>query len=268
MVVVAELLVEVVHDAVRPPPADRYGVDVDDAERGDERGRAEKRPHETPQVVARQLQRAAEEERADGDEVVPGRECDRVVAGAPAERRLRNERICDDDEAEREREAVDDAGPERQPPRLHRVPYHARERDDEQDLLPGRDRRQRRAADAGCIERRHSRVVQGEADDVEVERGDRASPNRRRRNSQEHRVDHELEDRHGGERYSDRRPRWAPGQVAANIATSASAARITANLSASVLRSMVPSSHLTGDNGKHGPLARRRRPIDDRSRPR
>ena len=44
VVVVAELAVEVVDDAVRPPPADRHRIDVDEPERRDERGGAEQRP--------------------------------------------------------------------------------------------------------------------------------------------------------------------------------------------------------------------------------
>ena len=50
---------EVVHDAVRPPPADGNRVHVDDAERGDESGRGEQRPREAAQFGPADSEEAA-----------------------------------------------------------------------------------------------------------------------------------------------------------------------------------------------------------------
>src|SRR5256886_4351060 len=67
--------------------------------------------------------------------------------------------------------------------------------DAEQDLLPGRDGRQRRAPDPARIERGQHRVVEREPDDEEVERKDGAPPDNR---SEERRVGKEC------------RSRWSP----------------------------------------------------------
>ena len=56
---------------------------------------------------------------------------------------------------------------EGQPPLPEGVLYDPRERDRKENLLPGRDSRQRRPADSGRIQRRHHRVMQGEACDEE-----------------------------------------------------------------------------------------------------
>ena len=52
-------------------------------------------------------------------------------------------------------------------------------------------------AHAGSIERGHDRVVQREADDEEVERGERAPPDDDCADGEEQRVDAELDNRHG-----------------------------------------------------------------------
>src|SRR5205814_6819907 len=98
---------------------------------------------------------------------------------------------------------------ERQPARAQRIERDVRERDGEQDLLPRGDRRQRRAAHAGGVERRHDRVVQREADEEEIERDDGTPPDRRGRDGEEQRVESELDDRHGreGTAGGDARPR-------------------------------------------------------------
>ena len=68
--------------------------------------------------------------------------------------------------------------------------------DREQDLLPRGDRGERRAANAGRVERGHDRVVKREADEKEVKGDDGPPPDRVPRAGQERRVERELEDGH------------------------------------------------------------------------
>src|SRR5436190_2198380 len=193
VVVVAELPVEVVDDAVSPPPADRDRVHVGEAGRRDERRDDEQRPGEAPQVVAPEQKRAPEEVGADGHEVVAKPECYGLVSGLSPERRLGHERVHDDDHGERDCEQVDDAEAERELSFAESDDADVEERDCQQDLLPGRDRSQRRAADPPRVERRHDGVVEREAYDEEVERDERAPPHGRGRNGEEHRKESELQ---------------------------------------------------------------------------
>ena len=149
------------------------------------------------------MQRPAEEVRADRDLVVPQRERYCVAVGETAERGLRDECVRRDDDAERQREPVHEHWPKGQPPLAKRVDEHANERDREQDLLPRRDRRQRRAAHARRVERRHRSVVQREADDEQVQGDDRAAPDGGRGDGQEQRVDDELDGGHRGNRTTE-----------------------------------------------------------------
>ena len=154
--------IETAYTSTRPSPATNAGD-------------REQRPGEPAQIVATQHERAPEEVRADRDDVVAEAECDGAVPGLAAERRLRDERVDDDERGEREREHVDDAernGSRRVTPCIGADPE---QRDREQDLLPRGDRRERAAAHAGLVERRHDGVVQREADDEEEER-DRGAP--------------------------------------------------------------------------------------------
>ena len=189
VVVVAEMQVEVVDDAVRPPPADRHEIDVGEAERSDGSRYAEQRPREPPQVVATQDERPSEEVRADRDHVVAQRERDGVSRRVAAERGLRDDRVHRAEQSERECDPVPEPRAEGQSPLLHCVAQHPEEGNGEQDLLPRGDRRQRRAADAGGIERRHDGVVRGEPDEEEIERRDRHPPDRDRRDGEEQCVE-------------------------------------------------------------------------------
>ena len=114
----------------------------------------------------------------------------------PSERVLRDQRVEHDDRREGERERVREQRREREPPRAHGVERDARERDEQQHVLPGLNRGERVAADAGGIERVHRRVVEREPDDEDVERDDRAPPDGHRRDRQEDGVDGERECRH------------------------------------------------------------------------
>ncbi len=196
VVVVAEVAVEVVDDAVRPPPRDRNGVDVDEADSGDDRRDAEQRHGQPAQVYTRDEERTAEEVRPDGHDVVAQCERDCLVTGGAVERRLRNQRVQNCQRGEGERKDVRDTGIERKPPRACGVGADTDERDGEQDLLPRSDRRQRRAPDPGRIERRHHGVVHREPGDEDVEGGERAAPDQRAGRDQEQRIESELNDRH------------------------------------------------------------------------
>ena len=152
---------------------------------------------------------------ADGNEVVAKREHHRLPSGEAAERRLRHDGVDEADDREGEREPVGDAEAERQPPLPERIPADASERDREQDLLPGRDRGQRRAADAGGVERGHRRVVHGQADDEEVQRDDGPAPDDDGDRDQQERVEPQLDDRQGlitGRGYSGRGRTSAPAR--------------------------------------------------------
>jgi hypothetical protein len=119
-----------------------------------------------------------------------------VAVGRTVQPALREDGIEADERAERHRERVDRTGPEREPPRPQRVGSNPRERDREQDLLPGLDRSQGRAVDPGAVQRRHDGVVSCQADDPEIERRDRPAPDERRRTRQQHPVDGERERGH------------------------------------------------------------------------
>ena len=196
VVVVAELLVEVVDDTVRPPPADRDGVHVDQADRGHDGRGPQKGPAEAAEVVPPEAERAAEKVRRDRDEIVPHRERDRLPAGLATQGRLRHERIRDDEHAEGQRERIGDTGPERQRARPDRIARDPEERDRKQDLLPRRDQGQRRPAHAGRVEPRHRGVVDREPDDEGVERDDGAAPAHDPRDPDQDRVDRKLDRRH------------------------------------------------------------------------
>src|SRR5437588_11913533 len=132
VVVVAELLVEVVGHARGAPRADRDSVDLDEPERGHGGSGAGDRPAETSELRAAESERAPEEVRADRDQVVlePEQHC--LVPGVPAERRLWNDPIDEDDEREGERKRVDDAGREGEAPRAESVERDPEARDAEE----------------------------------------------------------------------------------------------------------------------------------------
>src|SRR5207253_3090333 len=88
--------------------------------------------------------------------------------------------VHDDEEPEGERERVDGAGSEGEPPLTERVEGNPAERDGEEDLLPGLDRGQRGAVKSGSVERSAHRVVDGKPDEEEVEGPDRPAPDGRR----------------------------------------------------------------------------------------
>ena len=142
---------EVVDDAVRPPPADRDGVCIDETGSGNDRRDSEERPAQPLEVLAAQVQRSAEEEGADRHEVVPEGEADRLVTCLAIEHGLRDQRVDDDERCKGDGEPVHDARSKRQLPHAPRLVSDARERDGEQDLLPGGDRGERRAAHAGGV---------------------------------------------------------------------------------------------------------------------
>src|SRR5205085_5557095 len=121
-------------------------------------------------------ERTPEEVRADRDQVVLEPEQHGLVAGVLAERRLRDDSVHDDDEREGESERVGGARLEREPPGAQRVAPDAEERDAEENFLPGFDRGERGAVDAGAVERGADGVVDREPDDEEVERAHGAAP--------------------------------------------------------------------------------------------
>ena len=182
VVVVAELLVEVVDDGRVTPPRDRDEEVVDETEQRDAR-----RQHRAASTTSgtsssrRDEQRAAEEVRADGNQVVLEREPDRGPVGRAVKPALRQHRVHAHDEREREREHVDERGCEtragaRAPRR--RPPARARP---EEDFLPGLERGQSAPANSRAVQSGHDRVVRGQADEPRVQRDHRPSPDEDRR---------------------------------------------------------------------------------------
>ena len=89
-----------------PPERQRHGIDVDQPERGDERGSGKHRVADAGPLTLGQLQPAAEEVGADRQQIVARRIEDALVGRAPAEPRLREQTVKNDERAEGEREPV------------------------------------------------------------------------------------------------------------------------------------------------------------------
>ena len=191
----AELVAEVGRDAGVAPRLDRDGVLLDQADRRDGGGRAEDRPREPAQLRAAEHERAAEQVRGHGRERVPRGQEDRVRARLAVQQVLRDQRVEDDEPAEREREQVDEPRPERQRAGAHRVERDAAERRRQQQLLPGLDHVEREARDAGAVEQRHDEVVEREPDDERVEREHRPAPDGDEPDGQGGQVDEQRERR-------------------------------------------------------------------------
>ena len=118
----------------------------------------------------RQVEPAAEEVRADREQIVTRGVENALVRRAAAEPRLRQHAVEDDERAEGERKPVGERPFERQ---AAARADDERERDEQQHVLPRRHDRQRRAAHAGAPEQRHHDVVQRQPDDQRVQRPDR-----------------------------------------------------------------------------------------------
>ena len=191
----AELVAEVGRNAGVAPRLDRDGVLLDQADRRDGRGRAEDRPREPPQLRAAEHERAAEQVGGHGRERVPRGQEDRVRARLAVQQVLRDQRVEDDEPAEREREQVDEPRPERQRAGAHRVERDAAERRRQQQLLPRLDHVEREARDAGAVEQRHDEVVEREPDGERVERQHRPAPDGDEPDGQRGQVDEERERR-------------------------------------------------------------------------
>ena len=191
----AELVAEVGRNAGVAPGLDRDGVLLDQADRRDGRGRAEDRPREPPQLRAAEHERAAEQVGGHRSERVPRGQEDRVGAGLAVQHVLRDQRVEDDEPAEREREQVDEPRPERQRAGAHRVDRDAAERRRQQQLLPRLDHVEREARDAGAVEQRHGEVVEREPDGERVERQHRPAPDGDEPDGQRGQVDEERERR-------------------------------------------------------------------------
>jgi hypothetical protein len=161
----AELVVEPAAD--RAPPRERHRVHVDQPECGDERRDGEHRVAQPRALLLRQVETAAEEVRADREQIVPRCVEDALVRGVTAEPRLRQHPVHDDEHAEGEREPVGNRALERQAAARADDEH---ERDEQQHVLPRRHHRQRRAAHAGPPQQRGDDVVQREADDQRVQR--------------------------------------------------------------------------------------------------
>ena len=128
--------------------------------------------------------------------MVPKRVEDRLGVRVPVQRRLWEHRVEEDERGERERERVDQAGPERQRPGRARVPGDAGERDRQQDLLPGGDRGERRSLHPEGEEAGHDGVVERQSDDERVDRVHRPPPDGDTARRQRRGVDDERESRH------------------------------------------------------------------------
>ena len=109
---------------------------------------------------------------------------------------LRDERVEADDGREREREPVHHARREGELARADRVRRDARHRDGEQRLLPRLHDVDLPPAQPGVVEQRQHEVVEGEADDEDVERDDRAPPDGDRGHGERDAVESEHERRH------------------------------------------------------------------------
>ena len=90
-----------------------------------------------------------------------------------AEHRLRQDRIDDDHRCEGEGEHVHELRSKRQAARPN---ADRKESDREEDLLPRRDRVEREPAHARLVQRGHDEVVDGQAEDEQVEGEHRPSP--------------------------------------------------------------------------------------------
>ena len=111
----------------------RDGVDLDQPEGGDGCGGRDDQEPEAALVARRQEEAAAEEVRADGDEVVAQPVEDAPRRRLAAEPALRDQRVEHDDRAVGDGEPVGRRG-ERERPRPQE---HRGEREREQRLLPG-----------------------------------------------------------------------------------------------------------------------------------
>ena len=106
---------EVVDDGGVAPPRDRDEEVVEQPEHGDHRGRADEGPDETDELLTTEDHGAAQEVRADRNQVVLEREPDRTVVGRAVEPALRQQRVNAHQRRERDREHVDRVDPERKP---------------------------------------------------------------------------------------------------------------------------------------------------------
>ena len=110
-----------------------------------------------------------------------------------AEDVLGNQRIDTDQNAVGERERIDDQWSERQRPRTDSVGRDPRQRDRQENLLPGLDRRERAAANSRAVQGRAHGVVEREPDDPQVQRRDRPEPDGYGCDEEEDRVDPERD---------------------------------------------------------------------------
>ncbi len=154
------------------PPGERDRVDVDQAERGDERGRGEDRRPDPPEVTLRHRESPAEEVGGNRKQIVTHAQNDAAMRGTSVEPVLRDHAPDENDGAVGEREPIDEGRVEAQ--REASPTKNEDEAECEQELLPRRDDVERATADAGRPELGHREVVQRQADDEDLEDPDRA----------------------------------------------------------------------------------------------
>src|SRR5258705_322619 len=120
--------------------------------------------------------RRAEKARPAGNEIGRRGEPERGAAGGPPEPLLRENRVHADENGEGDGEGIGDVKPKGQPAGAKHLESDSGERDAEENLLPGLDSSQSAAAKTGAAQRRHDRVVRGEAHDPRIHREDRLPP--------------------------------------------------------------------------------------------
>ena len=189
VVVVAEVFVEVGDDRGLAPPRDRHEEIVEEADHGDRGCRADDGPDEPDELLAPQDHGTAEKVRPDRNEIVLQREPDRGPVGSPPEPILRENRVHAHDRGEDNGEDVGDVSPKGEPAGTQYLASDSSEGDAEQKLLPGLESCKSAAANTGAVQRRHDRVVRGQADDPRVQREDRPAPDKDRGGHEQDRID-------------------------------------------------------------------------------
>ena len=114
LVVEAKLLREPARGAGVAPPRERDRVDVDQAERGDERGRGEDRRPDPPEVTLRHRESPAEEVGGNRKQIVTHAQNDAAMRGTSVEPVLRDHAPDENDGAVGEREPIDEGRAEAQ----------------------------------------------------------------------------------------------------------------------------------------------------------
>ena len=149
------------------PPVERHRVQLHDPADRKQRRDADDRVPEAAELAGAETERAPERVRQHRHDRVPETLEDALGARLTVEHRLRQDRIDDDHRCERQGERVHELRSKRQ---AARPDAHREESDHEQDLLPRRDRVEREPAHARLVQRRHDDVVDGQAEDEQVER--------------------------------------------------------------------------------------------------